>query len=872
METIVKNHDSVGPRAFQYPADHAAMALWLAPKHGVLVRIQQTLEAMKAHPARSVVLLPYAQLLPLAQRLWARQNPDGFAPRFETTLNWVNTLGAPTWESHNLTMDPAVDLLTAQSLLGRSGGAEQQDQAALLLQSVYQLAPLAAAAGLSLRDDWAQTARGHAALGLDGAALAWEARLARLAVEWAAASHYATDVLFQSSTWENLDALLVVQGAVADPLAASLCEHWGEKVCCLPLVSELAQSSAAPLVLPALHRCDDAEDEAQRTAACVVGHIAADRYPVALVSADRALTRRVRAVLDGLGVAMRDENGWKLSTSQSGATLMAVLRAAAWNAGTDVVLAALKLQTGEGGTADALEHALRRDPTRDWRQVGKRPWLLQDTALLAKWQAIEQWRGRLVGRKTLAAWLDALQQVLRDMAMWDALLADAAGADVLSALRLQPLDGGAWERLLDGALWAAQRLDLSEFTQWVNAALEGSSFKPDYPAEEQLVILPMSQMLGRPFAAVVMAGCDEVRLNPSPEPAGLWTPAQRLALGLPSRDALEAQLRSVWGHALASPACDVLWRSSDEAGETLLPSALVQQIELSRPAGAAYASDPRLVRPIEDRPVHLPRPTAPALAVSTLSASGYDDLRQCPYRFFAQRILGLRPAEELDTEVDKRDFGNWLHAVLKRFHTELASTPTHDLHQRSGMLDGAAEAETLSMGLPEGEFLPFAAAWPALRNGYLGWLETHEAQGAAFDRGEVDSRQGLGPITLIGRLDRVDTLADGRAMVIDYKTEALATTRQRVKAPLEDTQMAFYAALLPNDTLRALYLHVGERDGTVACEQTEIVQARDALLDGLQADMQAIAQGAALPALGEGSVCDFCQVRGLCRKDFWVPA
>jgi ATP-dependent helicase/nuclease subunit B len=44
------------------------------------------------------------------------------------------------------------------------------------------------------------------------------------------------------------------------------------------------------------------------------------------------------------------------------------------------------------------------------------------------------------------------------------------------------------------------------------------------------------------------------------------------------------------------------------------------------------------------------------------------------------------------------------------------------------------------------------------------------------------------------------------------------------------------------------------------------------LLDGLQADMQAIAQGAALPALGEGSACDFCQVRGLCRKDFWVSA
>ena len=268
----------------------------------------------------------------------------------------------------------------------------------------------------------------------------------------------------------------------------------------------------------------------------------------------------------------------------------------------------------------------------------------------------------------------------------------------------------------------------------------------------------------------------------------------------------------------------------------------------------------------------MPRPAAPALAVSTLSASSYDDVRQCPYRFFAQRMLGLRPVDELDTEVDKRDFGNWLHAVLKRFHMALALNPTTVEQERTSLLDAAAEAQTQSMGLPEGEFLPFTAAWPALRNGYLDWLETHEAQGAVFDQGEVDCRQGLGPLTLIGRLDRVDALPDGEAMVIDYKTEALATTRQRVKAPLEDTQMAFYAALLPHDTLRALYLHVGERDGTVACEQMEIVQARDALLQGVQDDMQAIAEGAELPALGEGTACDFCQVRGLCRKDFWVPA
>jgi len=36
--------------------------------------------------------------------------------------------------------------------------------------------------------------------------------------------------------------------------------------------------------------------------------------------------------------------------------------------------------------------------------------------------------------------------------------------------------------------------------------------------------------------------------------------------------------------------------------------------------------------------------------------------------------------------------------------------------------------------------------------------------------------------------------------------------------------------------------------------------------------MARIAAGAPLPALGEGSVCEFCAVRGLCRKDYWADA
>ena len=48
-----------------------------------------------------------------------------------------------------------------------------------------------------------------------------------------------------------------------------------------------------------------------------------------------------------------------------------------------------------------------------------------------------------------------------------------------------------------------------------------------------------------------------------------------------------------------------------------------------------------------------------------------------------------------------------------------------------------------------------------------------------------------------------------------------------------------------------------------------MVDARDALVAGLIDDFTRIGEGAALPALGEGMVCEHCAARGLCRKDFW---
>jgi ATP-dependent helicase/nuclease subunit B len=281
------------------------------------------------------------------------------------------------------------------------------------------------------------------------------------------------------------------------------------------------------------------------------------------------------------------------------------------------------------------------------------------------------------------------------------------------------------------------------------------------------------------------------------------------------------------------------------------------------------ALDPRVVRILTSAPVPRPEPQGHLLGVTQLSASAYDDLRTCPYRFFALRQLGLQPIDELDASVDKRDFGLWLHDVLKRFHETWAAPERPDAADPQALLQAAADATTAAMGLMEGEFLPFAAAWPAVRDGYLRWLPQHSASGAVFTSAETAHTQPLGTVQLVGRIDRIDRLADGSTLVLDYKTENASRTAQRIKEPLEDTQMAFYAALLPDDTVQGAYVNVGERDGTKDYYQTALDEARDALIAGILDDLGRIGKGEPMPALGEGSACDFCQARGLCRKDFW---
>ncbi len=819
-----------------------------------------------AHPARTVVLVPYAQLMPWAQRFWALHHADGFAPRFETTRNWARQLAAFVPQGDDLAGDVARDTLTARALLDRAGLTAQRDMlAAPLQEAATQLAGVVAAVAPSARGAWGAQARALLPEADDGSALRFEALVSRIALEWALASRHATDVLFEPGVDKSVDALVVLQGFQEDPLANALQAHWGDKAAVLALAPTAAPAASARGHI-ALHAAQDTEDEAQRAAACVLAHVMAGRTPVALAANDRALTRRIGAHLASAGVAVRDENGWTLSTTRAAAQWMTTLKACVWNASADEVLDWLKqIPAIETMTVQSLERVLRKASVATWSAAAARDWA--DKPALASCVAqVQAWRESLRAARPLAQWLQASRELLVGSGQWAALDQDSAGARVLAALRLQ----AGQEVELEDWGGATRRMSLQEFTRWTNEVLEAARYVPPQPGDAAVIVLPMPQLLARPFAALVLPGCDEKRLQPSPELVGDWTPAQRQAWGLPTRESLELAQRAAWQYGLQTPAVDVLWRTGDEGGEPLLASALVLALHLE--GAAAHGADERSQRTVVATPTARPLPDGSALPVVRLSSTAYSDLRHCPYRFFALRQLGLQEADELAAEVDKRDFGNWLHAVLQHFHEALLADPTDDPDQRVACMDSAAQAVTQAQGLGDGDFLPFAAGWSQVRDGYLRWLAQHEQAGGYFRQAEVQTSQPLGALQLVGTIDRIDAVSstgEPKPLVIDYKTENDAVTRKRIGAGAEDTQLAFYAALLSHDTLRAAYVNVGERGETQMHEQEEVVHLRDLLVEGILHDFERIAAGDPMPALGEGMVCEYCSARGLCRKDFW---
>lgn len=872
-------------------------------------RVAGWMQARQVVSRDAILLLPFAQQLASARRAW--RSTGLWQPRMETTHSLAAALGpTPLSQGLQISFDAAIDGLNARQLLAGQTWAEAllaSDPRAWrlalqhLVEAAQALARHAATLGPQGRADFWPRARALLQQQPEGL----EQALSRVALEWAASDTRvpATDALFRlrPSAWVLLRA-----GGV-DPLCdALLAQAAASGIPCLVLEADCTLEQLAQDPPPARlqeARCGDRESLAQCTAATVLGHLMRGEVPVALIAQDRVLVRRVRALLERQAVRLGDETGWTLATTPEAAQLMALLRAAQPRAGVDDLLQWLKSDLAQTlrarlgmAAVEQLESQCRR---LGWVQASAvNIEALRGTAALL-WQDAQEALAVLRAgptRRSLAQWLTQMRRLLERQGALAWLETQPAGQVLLSALWLQrePWPGSAHELALQQTQLAS-----ADFVQWVNETLEAQQYTPALPADLQVLITPMARAMLRPFAAVVLPGADAQTLGQVPPGPVLLPEVLARQLGMPDQNARRAQVAAGFVQLLRAPRLTLL--RCDRAGsEPLSRSPLLERLEAARErAGAGPIppwEDPRVAREVPVQPVHRAQTVAPGQLPRTLSASALDALRNCPYQFFGQRLLGLREDEELSEELDKRDYGDWLHAVLHQFHERRRDPSPEDAAlPPAALLAQAAEQERQRRGLSEAEFLPFIASFRRLVPRYLDWLAGHEAQGWRYERGEQSlqcrpwQHPALQSLVLQGRLDRGDVRGDvrgegGAQLLLDYKTGSADHLKERLKRPLEDTQLAVYALLCAQGgegaddapgareerrPIEAAYLLLDDTKGLLMLPHPDVQRSAERLREGLEADLAAVQAGAALPALGEGSACGFCAVRGLCRKDDW---
>lgn len=816
----------------------------------------------------AVMLVPFAQHLAPARRAWAQRG--GWQVRVETTRTLAASLGpAPRAMDGQLSLDATTDRLNAARLLRTQSWVRRDPMAfdeavAAVVNTAHALARAAAAVEPDERADFWQ--KGRELLASPGGPGGTERGLARLALEWAATGPApGTDRVFahRPSAW------LVVQAGGGDPLVQRVIERSQAPALVLDADETVLHALGAALSLAA---CSGFEDEAESAAAQVLVHLRRGEAPVALVAQDRVLVRRVRALLERQGVNLLDETGWTLSTTRAAAQVMGLLRAAGEAASTDALLDWLKAggRPGVERAVSDLEDACRRAGWSRAAAIDTQGLTDAAAALLHEARSMLQPLAA-PRRQALAQWVMALQGTLAHSGMLDALCADPAGGQVLRQLRV--LDAGGW-----CARAAAQTLmTLDEFSAWADGALEDAAFVPEPQPDPSVILLPLGRLMLRPFAAVVFPGADDRHLGAAAPPQPLLSETQALALGVPTTTQRREGEALAFAHALSAAPVTLLYRRSDGA-DPLSLSPLVEQRRLrleraGRPVTAWV--DPRVESSVAAQPLSMPAPSAPQLLPARLSASACEALRACPYRFYALHLLRAREADELGEEIEQRDYGTWLHAVLMTFHAQRGEPESAEAECER--LLAIAHEERLAQGLDEADFLPFEAGFAELAPRYVAWLHERDAQGARWWQGEVEreiSPPGWQGVRLFGRIDRMDHVRGERGPaveLIDYKTGNASGLRDKLKQPLEDTQLAFYAALMQPELevpLQASYLALGRKIEDLP--HPDVDDSARALVDGLGADLARIRAGAGLPALGEAPTCDYCEARGLCRRDHWT--
>ncbi|MDP1997078.1 MAG: PD-(D/E)XK nuclease family protein [Gallionella sp.] len=710
------------------------------------------------------------------------------------------------------------------------------------------------------------------------AARAYQQRLAKLA----ATAHQPLFVL-RTSDWS----------AVEQRFLDDYAERAALKVFDL---REMATQNGSPLFFAAT----SLEQEARAAAMQVRLWLQAGKRDIAIVAQDRVVARRMRALLERAQVLVADETGWTFATLSVSTVLDRWLTALQSDFYHHDLLDLLKspfifadMTASERKSAVyQLEQLLRKQGVVAGLEkfiilAGHETVLRQPLARVRQAAALLE-QGR---KKTLAEWLGSLRESLEVLGIDAGLQKDDAGVQLLHALE-------TWQQELAGD---EGRYRFAEWRRWLAQQLDTLTYR-DSGIDSPVRFTHLAATRWRSFDAVLLLGCGADHL-PSVADGGRWfNDAVRGALGLTTRSTHAARQHDDLLALLAMNGCVLVTWQKEQNGEARLLSPFLQMLRLERESRAASADctprplgeggrgrgreheqtygDDLTERELhhylaveETHTVNLSQAAQPAPGVNnevvpaSVSISAYNSLVACPYQFYARHILHLNELDEVQEAIEKRDYGERVHDILRRFHERYPQVSGHAAAEMDAALRQISAEVFADLLAHDFAAHAWLARWFKSLSAYLEWQAENEAQGWRYTESESAFDWELEGVRLRGRIDRLD-VKEQEKRVLDYKAQDAQKLANKLKEPGEDVQLACYAYAY--EAADAAFVSIENGKVKLVEPKHDVPLLAQLNAERLVQVMEHIRDGAGLPANGIAAVCGYCEMRGVCRKGEWV--
>lgn len=301
--------------------------------------------------------------------------------------------------------------------------------------------------------------------------------------------------------------------------------------------------------------------------------------------------------------------------------------------------------------------------------------------------------------------------------------------------------------------------------------------RPPYGGHSRIAIYGLLEARMARADLVICAGLNEGSWPGAPAVDALLAPDILRALGVPGAEFRIGLAAHDLAGAMGAPQV-VLSRALRDAEGPTLPSRFLLRVEalLGEDLASEHREDaiPALLPHLDRlRPpaVEYPRPAPnphPDLRRVAISATALDRLLGDPYQFYAQAILGLKRLDPLGADPfdDPALRGVLMHDILDRWHKARAADDADlQLIPFAEQCLAKAEVHPLFRGLWQPRLIAALATFERL-------IADQQANGRTTIATEIWGAVQVRGITVHGRADRIDRLADGSLAIIDYKTGA----------------------------------------------------------------------------------------------------